>query len=187
MYFVYASLTFKRKEKIKKEEKGCMNIKWENTHSTHGLLIQWVFCSDTATDALAEVTSLFGAARLLPELLAHDGGEAAVDLATCAELMQVAPGLRKDDVSRHGLGEGVEEHHQFIDVHASIDRFLAVHGHDGDADEEVEGGGLVVGPAGLPDGEGVVLGEFPLQADQEPAVAEHQREPALRLLQVTVE
>ena len=109
-----------------------------------------------------------------------------MDLATRAKLVEVAPGLREDNVSRHRLREGVEKHHQFVDVHVAIDGFLTIHGHDGDADEQVKGRGLVVGPAGLPDGQSVFFGELPLQADQEPAVTEHQREPALRLLQIGV-
>lgn len=38
---------------------------------------------------------------------------------------------------------------------------------------------LVVGPAGLPDAQGLGLGKLPLEAEQEPAVAEEHLEAVL--------
>ena len=108
----------------------------------------------------------------------------AIHLCTGTELVQITTRLRQDDISRHGRGESVKEDHQLVDVHASIDGFLSVDSHDCHADKQVEGGGLVVGPASLPDGEGIHLLELSLEADQQPAVAEHERQTALCLLQV---
>lgn len=65
--------------------------------------------------------------------------------------MQVASCLAHHRVSGHRLTECIEKHHQFIDVHVSVDGPLTVYGHDGNADEEVERGCFVVRPAGLPD------------------------------------
>ena len=79
--------------------------------------------------------------------------------------MQIAPCLTHNSVSGHGLTQCIEEHHQFVNIHVSIDGPLTVHGHDGYADEQVERCGFVVSPAGLPDGQGVFLGELSLEAD----------------------
>ena len=110
-----------------------------------------------------------------------------MDLGAPTELKEVAPCLSKDEVLWHGAGESTEEHHQFIYVHVLLYGLGAVDSHDGDAEEEVEGLGLVLGPAHLPNGDGVLFPELSLQAHQEPAVAEHEGEPALRLLQVAEE
>ena len=101
--------------------------------------------------------------------------------------MQVATGLRQDQVTGHGEGESVEEDHELVDVHLLFDGFLPVNGHDADANEEMEGIGLVVGPARLPNGEGVFLGELPLETHQKPAMAEHETEATLSGVQIGVE
>ena len=110
-----------------------------------------------------------------------------MDGGASAELMEVAPCLTQDKVAGHGVRERVEENHEFVDVHLLLHRFLSVDGHDSDTDEEMKGGGLVVCPTSLPDSERVLLRELSLEADEEPAVAEHEGEPALGGVQVRVE
>ena len=50
----------------------------------------------------------------------------------------------------------------------------------------MERGGFVVSPAGLPDRQGVFLGEFSLKTDEQPSVAEHEREALLCAVQVGI-
>ena len=52
--------------------------------------------------------------------------------------VQVASCLTHNSVFGHGLTQSVEEYHQFVDVHVSLDGSLAVHCHDSYADEQVE-------------------------------------------------
>ena len=101
--------------------------------------------------------------------------------------MQIASCLTHNRVSGHGLTQRIEEHHQFVDIHVSIDGSLTVHGHDGYTDEQVEGGRLIVCPAGLPDSQSIFFGEFPLETDKQPSVAEHECEALLCAVQVGIE
>lgn len=59
-------------------------------------------------------------------------------LSATTKPVKISPCLTHDGVPRHRLTQRIEEHHQFIDVHVSIDGPLSVHGHDGYADEQVE-------------------------------------------------
>ena len=122
-----------------------------------------------------------------PELGGHEACQGTVDTLTSAELVEVASCLCQDQLTGHGERESVEKHHQFVDAHMLLHGSLSVYRHDGDADKQVKGGGLVVGPASFPHGESIFLREFSLEADEEPAVAEHEGETALRGLQVRVE
>ena len=102
----------------------------------------------------------------LPELSGHDRVELTVHLSTLTKSMQVTASLAHYGVPGHRLTQGVEEHHQFVDVHVSVHGPLTVHGHDGHTDEQVERGRLVVCPASLPDGQGVFFGELSLETDE---------------------
>ena len=106
-----------------------------------------------------------GARVALPELVGHDGAKGAADLRRLGELVQIPTGLGEDDIDRHRVGEGVEVDRELVHAHFLVHCPLPIHGHDSNADEEVEGVGDVVGPASLPDAQGVLQLELPLQAD----------------------
>ena len=110
-----------------------------------------------------------------------------MDFWTLGELVEVPPRLRQHHVPGHVLRKGVEEEqHQFVHVHRLVHRFLPVYGHDGDADEEVEGFGLKLAPACFPDEHRVTLTELSFEKDKKPSVAEHQIQPMLEIFKVAV-